>query len=41
MSHKLSDFSVQIPINKELCAFQDEVKSNCMTLTTLDHQNIS
>ncbi len=26
MSHKLSDFSVQIPINKELCAFQDEVK---------------
>ncbi|MDD9178746.1 MULTISPECIES: sugar O-acetyltransferase [Aliivibrio] len=26
MSYKLSDFSVQIPINKELCAFQDEVK---------------
>ncbi|MUK39046.1 sugar O-acetyltransferase [Aliivibrio fischeri] len=26
MSHKLSDFSVQIPINKELCTFQDEVK---------------
>lgn len=26
MSYQLSDFSVQIPINKALCEFQDEVK---------------